>query len=96
VSPRSHWGLKQVIAAILAVFACALCAGKAAAQTATVNALTGQSCAGTRFGEDLNCTANDFSSSLTFTQPVSGAISDCLAGTTITLDVIASTISSSP
>ena len=96
MSPRSHWGLSQAIAAILAVFVCALCGGTAAAQTATVNALTGQTCAGTRFGDNLNCTANDFSSSLTFTQPLSGAIANCLAGTTISLDIIATTTSNSP
>ncbi len=60
------------------------------AQTATVTATTGQSCAGTRFGDDLNCTANDFTTSLTFTQASAGAISSCIAGATIQVDIIGS------
>jgi uncharacterized repeat protein (TIGR01451 family) len=70
--------------------------GDAQAQTATVTALTGQSCAGTRFGSNLGCTANDFSSSLTFDQPAATALSSCRAGETVTIDVIAQTTSSSP
>jgi trimeric autotransporter adhesin len=67
-----------------------------AAQTATVTALTGQSCAGTRFGSTLNCTSNDFSSNLTFDQPSQSAIASCIAGETVTIDVLAAITSNSP
>ena len=66
------------------------------AQTATVTAFTGQSCAGTRFGSDLNCTANDFSSSLTFDQPAATALSSCISGQQVTIDILASVTSNSP
>lgn len=68
----------------------------ALSQTATVTASTGQTCAGTRFGSNLGCTANDFSSTLTFDQPAATAISSCMAGQQVTIDVIASITSSSP
>lgn len=68
----------------------------AIAQTATVTATTGQVCAGTRFGSDLNCTSNDFTASLTFDQPSGSAISECRAGETIIIDVIADVQSNSP
>jgi uncharacterized repeat protein (TIGR01451 family) len=68
----------------------------ASAQTATVNALTGQSCAGTRFGSNLGCTANDFSAALNFTQPSLTAISTCRQGEILSIDVIASLSSASP
>ncbi len=67
----------------------------AIAQTATVTATTNQTCAGTRFGRDLGCTANDFTSSLTFAQPTLTAISNCQAGQTISIDIIASIVSGS-
>ena len=68
----------------------------AAAQTATITALTSQSCAGTRFGADLICTANDFSSNLTFDQPSANALASCLAGQTVSIDVLAQITSNSP
>lgn len=61
----------------------------ASAQTATISALNGESCAGTRFGSDLNCTANDFATNLTFAQPAASALANCRAGETIMLDIIA-------
>ena len=65
-------------------------------QTATITAATGQSCAGTRFGSTLNCTAKDVIANITFTQPSATRVTSCLAGTTLTLDIIASLTSSSP
>jgi Prealbumin-like fold domain len=64
-------------------------------QTASVTATTNQTCAGTRFGSDLGCTANDFTSSLTFAQPTLTAISNCQAGQTININIIASITSGS-
>jgi len=66
------------------------------AQTATVSALNGQSCAGTRFDSDLNCTSNDFTTTLTFTQPAATALSSCRAGETVSIDVIGDVNSSAP
>lgn len=63
---------------------------------ATVTAYTGQSCAGTRFGSNLNCTSNDFSSSLTFDQDAQNAIASCQYGETVNLDIVAATSSNSP
>ena len=82
----------------LATFIVGLCLsiGNACSQTATVTASTGQTCAGTRFGSNLGCTANDFSSTLTFDQPAATAISSCMAGQQVTIDIIASITSSSP
>ncbi len=71
-------------------------AHRSMAQTATITALTGQSCAGTRYGADLGCTANDFSSSLTFDQPSASALSSCVAGQTVSIDVLAQITSNSP
>ena len=66
-------------------------------QTATcVTALTNQSCPGTRFGADLGCTANDVSASITFTQPAATALSSCVSGSTVTIDLIASLGSGMP
>jgi uncharacterized repeat protein (TIGR01451 family) len=69
---------------------------QARAQSATVTATTGQSCAGTRFGSNLGCTANDFSSNLTFDQPSGSAIANCRQGTTVTIDVLAAVTSNAP
>ncbi len=68
----------------------------AQAQTAVVNALTGQSCAGTRATFNLGCTANDFAVGLSFTQPALNAIQNCIAGEYITVDAISSITSGSP
>ena len=64
--------------------------------TATVTALTGQSCAGTRATFDLGCTANDFAVGLSFTQPALNAIQNCIAGEFVTIDAISSVTSGSP
>ena len=69
---------------------------QAEGQTATITAITGSSCAGTRFGSNLNCTSNDFSSSLTFDQPTATALTSCIAGSTVNLDILAATTSNSP
>ena len=66
------------------------------AQTASVTASNGQSCAGTRFGSDLNCTSNDFTTTLTFTQPAATALSSCRAGDTVSIDIIGDVTSSAP
>lgn len=81
---------------LLVLLICVHMAAIANAQTATITALNGQSCAGTRFGSTLNCTANDFSSTLTFDQPTSNTLASCIAGQNVFLDVIASVTSSSP
>ena len=62
---------------------------QANAQTGTVTAFTGQTCAAERFGGDLGCTAKDFATILSFDQPALTAISSCRAGETITIDVTA-------
>jgi uncharacterized repeat protein (TIGR01451 family) len=69
---------------------------KVQAQTATITALTGQSCTGTRAGRNLGCTANDFAVGLGFTQPALNAIQNCITGEYISIDVIASITSGSP
>ena len=73
-----------------------LFAGSVIAQTASVTALTDQSCMGTRAGRNLGCTANDFTATVRFTQPPGSAITSCIAGQSITLDVISSITSGSP
>ena len=65
-------------------------------QTASVTALIDQACMGTRAGRNLACTANDFTASAQFTQPAGSAITSCVAGQSITLDVVASITSGSP
>ena len=72
------------------------CSEVVLAQTATITASNGQSCAGTRFGSTLNCTSNDFSSTLTFDQPAANTLASCIAGETVFIDVIAGVTSSSP
>jgi trimeric autotransporter adhesin len=65
-------------------------------QTVPVDALNNQTCAGTRFGSNLNCTSGDFSSTLSFEQPAATALSSCQLGQTVSIDVLASTTSNSP
>ncbi len=65
-------------------------------QTASVTALQNQSCMGTRAGRNLSCTANDFAASASFTQPPGSAITTCVAGQSISLDVISTITSGSP
>ena len=83
---------------VLPIIFCMLGLGSSAlyAQTAIVNALTGQSCMGTRAARNLGCTANDFAVGLSFTQPALNAIQNCVAGEYISIDVIASITSGSP
>ena len=69
---------------------------QAQAQTAVVNAYTGTTCAGTRFGSKLVCTANDFTVGVTFTQPAATAISSCKAGQFFNADIITAVTSNSP
>ena len=73
-----------------------LFAGSVVAQTAIVPALTDQSCMGTRAGRNLACTANDFTASAQFSQPPGAVLTSCVAGQTITLDVISTITSGSP
>ena len=73
-----------------------LFATTAIAQTASITALTDQSCMGTRAGNNLGCTANDFTATAQFTQPPGSAITSCVAGETLTLDVISTITSGSP
>jgi hypothetical protein len=81
---------------IVLVLGIAAAAVPAHAQTATVSALTGQSCAGTRSARNLNCTSNDFTTTATFTQPSASQIASCIAGSTLSLNVISTITSSSP
>ena len=70
------------------------CAGT---PTATcITALQNQSCAGTRFGSNLGCTANDVSATVSFTQPASNTLSSCIAGSDVTIDLIANLGSGMP
>lgn len=68
----------------------------ALAQTAVVTAVQDQFCAADRGGSNLNCTANDFTASVDFTQPAVNALSTCFAGDTVNIDVVATLSSSSP
>ncbi|MBC7624362.1 MAG: hypothetical protein H7232_13340, partial [Aeromicrobium sp.] len=54
-----------------------------------VTALQNQSCAGTRFGGTLGCTANDVSSGVSFTQPAANTLASCVAGSDVVLDLVA-------
>lgn len=73
-----------------------LFANTATAQTASVNALIDQACTGTRAAKNLGCTANDLAASISFTQPAATALTSCIAGQFITLDVIATLQSGAP
>ena len=73
-----------------------LFATTAIAQTASITALTDQSCMGTRAGSNLVCNAKDFTASAQFTQPPGSAVTSCIAGQTITLNVISTITSGSP
>ena len=73
-----------------------LFAGSVIAQTAGVTAFTDQSCMGTRAGRNLGCTANDFTATAQFSQPPGSAVTSCIAGQSITLDVISTITSGSP
>lgn len=71
-------------------------AGSAIAQTASITAITDQACMGTRAGRNLGCTANDFTATAQFSQPPGSAVNSCVAGQTLTLDVISTITSGSP
>lgn len=86
---------RRTLAALAVLAAAAAWAPPARAQTATVTAYTGQSCAGTRAGKTLGCTSNDFTTTATFTQPPPG-LASCVAGSSLTLDVVADIVSHSP
>ena len=70
--------------------------GVAIAQTASITALTDQSCMGTRAGSNLGCTANDFTATAQFSQPPGSVVTSCVAGQTLTLNVISTITSGSP
>lgn len=59
------------------------------AQTATVTAVNDLSCLGDRIGRNGVCTAKEFASVLTFTQASLNALSQCLAGEYVTVNIIA-------
>ena len=73
-----------------------LFATTAIAQTASITALTDQSCMGTRAGRNLGCSAQDFTASAQFAQPPGSVVTSCVAGQTLTLDVISTITSGSP
>ncbi len=64
--------------------------------TATTTATVGQVCAASRFGQNLNCTSNDFSVGINFTQPSQNAIANCVAGQYIDISLQADITSNSP
>ena len=68
----------------------------AQAQTATVDAFTGTTCAGTRAGFSPSCTANDFTVGVTFTQPAATAVNNCQVGQFFHVDIITNITSNSP
>ena len=77
-----------------ASFAQVACTGT---PTATcITAIQNQSCAGTRFGGNLGCTANDVSASLSFTQPAANTLANCVAGTDVVIDLVANLGSGMP
>ena len=74
---------------ILGVALALLAVGPSAARAqASVTAYTGQSCAGTRAGQNFACTSGNFSQLGPFAQPAP-ALTSCLAGSAIALDVVA-------
>ena len=85
----------SICAALLAI-ACLATPQHVYAADGTVTAITGQSCAGTRATTNLGCTANDFTSNVTFDQSSTNAITSCIAGTSIFVDVLATVDSGSP
>ena len=64
-------------------------AGDARAQTASVTAVNDLSCIGDRIGRTGICTAKEFTTVLTFSQPAANTLTSCLAGTDVFVDVIA-------
>lgn len=87
----ASWARQFCWVLIVSVFS-----GLAFAQTASITALTDQSCMGTRAGSNLGCTANDFTATAQFSQPPGNVVSSCVAGQTLTLDVISTITSGSP
>ena len=77
----------MAVAAFL--LAMALMVPDARAQTATVTSVNDLSCLGTRIGRNGICTAKEFSTIVNFTQPSASAISSCVAGSFLTVDLIA-------
>ncbi len=59
------------------------------AQTATVTAVNDLTCIGDRIGRNGICTAKEFTTVLTFSQPAANTLTTCLAGTDVLVDVIA-------
>ena len=57
--------------------------------TATVTAENDLSCIGDRIGRNGICTAKEFTTVLTFSQPAANTLTTCLAGTDVLVDVIA-------
>jgi uncharacterized repeat protein (TIGR01451 family) len=82
--------IKLRLFAILIVF-CLLGLSYSAlyAQTATVTAVSDSTCIGDRIGRKGICTANEFTSVLTFSQSTTNTLTTCLAGTDVLVDVIA-------
>ena len=88
--------LEPFMQLLLMFAALSLFAGSLNAQTASITAITDQSCMGTRAGRNLGCTANDFTATAQFTQPPGSVITSCVAGQTVTLDVISTITSGAP
>lgn len=82
----------------LALTAHFLLAASAMAQTNTVavTALTDASCVGTRAGSTRSCTSNDFDTIVSFEQESAGALSKCVYGESLTLNIRATVASKNP
>jgi uncharacterized repeat protein (TIGR01451 family) len=95
--PGSVAGLAQRALAILVISGTLLFGSRLPVQAdATITALTNQSCAGTRFGSTLGCTANDFTATATLTQSSASTLSSCIAGQPVFLDFVVDITSNSP
>lgn len=81
---RLGMGLAAVVLALAA-----LVVPNVHAQTTTVNAANDLSCLGTRIGRNGICTAKEFSTIVNFTQPSASAITSCVAGSFLNVDVVA-------
>ena len=79
----------RVFAAPLIFCMFSLACSASHAQTATVTAVNDLSCIGDRIGRKGICTANEFTSVLTFSQSATNTLTTCLAGSDVLVDVIA-------
>ncbi|MDU8930008.1 hypothetical protein RXV86_21695, partial [Alisedimentitalea sp. MJ-SS2] len=91
MSKLNYWSLFVCFFLPLVLAFC----GPAQAQTATITALTGQSCVAERAGGSRSCVSNDFATILSFDQPAATALANCRAGSVVSVDVLAEVTSGS-